>query len=252
MFDSSKIKRQIQLKTFYFIPRFTPITTNLLGKPLKIADSASFMFMYSEIFEKEIYKFSSTLKSPNIIDCGANIRLSVIYFKNIFPKAKITCFEPDKEIFSILAHNVKSFNLSKVMLINKALWDKETELSFAPDKADGGRICKGQNKSIYKVETERLSRYLTKPVDFLKIDIEGAEVPVLEESKKYLKNVKRMFVEYHSFQGEEQKLNSLLQIISANGFRYYIEHIGVASSHPFCTVRTTMGIDNQLNIYCYR
>jgi FkbM family methyltransferase len=40
--------------------------------------------------------------SPYIIDAGANIGLSIIYFKKKYPNSKIVAFEPDKLIFNIL------------------------------------------------------------------------------------------------------------------------------------------------------
>jgi len=75
---------------------------------------------------------------------------------------------------------------------------------------------------------------------------------VLEECSEGLVNVKQMFLEYHSTHGEPQRLGRILEILARAGFRYYIEHIGVTSRHPFIRLHTYNTFDNQLNIYAYR
>src|SRR5688572_20822569 len=77
------------------IPRYTAFTTDLPGVPITGVDSASFVHSYSEIFKREIYRFTTVNNAPKIIDCGANIGLSVIYFKRLYPAAKIVAFEAD-------------------------------------------------------------------------------------------------------------------------------------------------------------
>jgi hypothetical protein len=71
------------------LSRFTETKTLLLGEKIRIPDAASFLFMRDEVFRKEIYKYTTTNATPYIIDCGANIGLSIIYFKQLFPDAII-------------------------------------------------------------------------------------------------------------------------------------------------------------------
>jgi hypothetical protein len=75
---------------------------------------------------------------------------------------------------------------------------------------------------------------------------------VLVEAEPYLKNVKNIFIEYHSFVDKPQTLSQILDILERNEFRYYIEHIGVKSKHPFVSITNYVGFDNQLNIFGYR
>lgn len=235
------------------LPRFTSTTSILEGRTVHIPDAASYLFIKDEMFNKEIYKFNTNVINPLIIDCGANIGLSLIYFKKLFKNSRIIAFEPDPKIFGYLKKNVSSFGLTDVQLINAGLWDQEVELAFSSEGADAGRInLEAKNGNIIKVKTTRLSNYLSSPVDFLKIDIEGAEIQVLNECRNSLQNVSRIFVEYHSFSGQDQKLDVLLSILKQAGFRYYVEHIGISSAHPFQNINTYSGMDLQLNIYGYR
>lgn len=235
------------------LPRYTAAELEIFGKKIKIADFASFRFTSNEIFNKEIYKFKTALKKPYIIDCGANIGLSIIYFKKLYPEAEIIGFEPDQKIFDMLENNIKSFGFNNVQVIQKAVWDKESEEDFFSEGADGGRLSKDdKDKKIIRVDTVRLRKYLEKPVDFLKIDIEGAEYEVLNDCRDMLGNVRNLFVEYHSFSDQEQKLSEILKILKKAGFRYYIHHVGILSPHPFEEKRSYAEMDMQLNIYACR
>ena len=235
------------------IPRYTSAKTILLGKNIEIADVPSFFSMYNEIFKKEVYKFKAESEKPYIIDCGANIGLSIIYFKKLYPEAEIIGFEPDKKIFGVLKNNIRSFGYDDVKIIQKALWNKEGEISFSSEGADAGRLIdKSEINNPSTVMATSLRGYLGRPVDFLKIDIEGAETVVLEDCADLLTNVKNLFVEYHSLGNKEQKLDILLSILKKAGFRYYIYNFGVLSHHPLEEKKTYLGMDMQLNIYACR
>lgn len=234
--------------------RFKENDINISGMHLKYVDSASFCFIYEELFKKEIYKFKADNDTPYIIDAGANIGLGIIYFKKLFPKAEIIAFEPDGKVFDILEHNINTLGFKNITLIKKALWNDITTLNFYSEGADGGRVAlNSDTEKIIEITTDRLSAYLiNKTVDFLKMDIEGSEYIVLEESKDYLKNVKNIFVEYHSFIGKEQYLPELLALLKNAGFRLNINVPGLASQTPFVSINTHSGMDMQLNIYGYR
>ena len=94
-----------------FLRRCEPLTAGYFpfrGKRIKFSHAPSFADMVEEIFEQEIYKFKTDSEIPYIIDAGANIGLSMLYFAENFPSAQIICFEPDKVIFSILKENMGS------------------------------------------------------------------------------------------------------------------------------------------------
>ena len=105
-------------------------------------------------------------------------------------------------------------------------------------------------KNTYKVGTINLDDLINGDVDFLKMDIEGAETDVICNSIK-LRKVKQMFIEYHSFQDDNQKLGMLLSSLSKNNFRYYI-HTQFCSNKPFVENNTQLGMDLQLNIFAKR
>lgn len=236
------------------IERYKPGEIVFYGNKFKYVDKASFDYIFNELFVNNIYKFNTNSRIPYIIDCGANIGLSVVYFKRNFPNAKILAFEADPDIFNILKENLSSFNYDNVTILNLALWDTETELNFYCEGADSGRIENKLNtdKKYVICQSVKLSTFLDQKVDLLKIDIEGAEVRVLKECKGFLNNVDKLFVEFHSFSNLKQELSVLLQILEENNFRYYITNVGSEVKSPFISIVEYLEIDNSLNIFAFR
>src|SRR5438105_2732424 len=87
-------------------PRHTPRRVRVHGWELDVVDVASFLAAYGSIFVNHCYAFRSGTQSPLILDCGANIGLSTLYFKRAFPNARIIAFEPDPRVYEALVHNV--------------------------------------------------------------------------------------------------------------------------------------------------
>lgn len=245
---------QKEIERIKSTPRYIHLSTNLLGDTLEVVDSASFYASYVEIFKRQIYSFSSTKKSPYIIDGGSNIGLSLIYLKRLYPESKILAFEADPTIFKILKANISNFGFKDIELINRALWNEETHLSFAVEGSDAGRVSRGDTEILpdkIEVPTVRLHDYIDQPVDFLKLDIEGAETEVIIDSSDRLINVENIFIEYHSFAGEEQRLDELLSTVKSSGFRVQIQ-TQFCSERPLFKRETHFGMDLQLNIFGYR
>lgn len=250
----TKIKLNSNLLKLARTERYQHSFTNLFGYEIELVDSNSFLWTYEDIFEKQIYRFKAQTQTPVIIDCGANIGLSILYFKQLYPQSRIIAFEPDKEIFTVLKNNVQNWGFSNVDLVNKALWDSETILEFNSEKADAGRLSENSSKlegEKYKVPTVRLRDYLEQSVDFLKIDIEGAETQVIKDCSDLLINAKNLFLEYHSFNKESQSLNILINLLSEAGFKLHI-HTNSKSPQPFYHREIQMGMDMLLNIFAFR
>lgn len=219
----------------------------------KIRFSSPFWFLHSlnEIFVDEVYNFQKSTDSHLILDCGANIGLSAIYLKYIFPNAKIVSFEPDKNVFSQLKENLANFKLDDIELRNTAVWIENGFVNFESDHGLGGKI-NDKTTTSQDVEAIRLKDYITdKNIFFLKMDIEGAEYKVLQDIENQLKNIENLFIEFHAEKGEKNELVNILQIIENAGFDYYIKDAWDNMKHPF-TKRNSGGFHMQLNIFCYR
>ena len=208
---------------------------------------------YKEIFVEEIYQFETKKTHPVILDCGANIGLSTIYFKTIYPNAIVHTFEPDAALFEILSKNMHSNQFKQVELHQAAIWTEHTTLSFDNKGSEGSHIdTSGQ--STNKVNAIKLSSILANldVVDFLKMDIEGAEYEVVKDCAEHLHKIEHFFLEYHGKASETYKLNELLNIVDKAGFKVYIKMAADNLSRPFSQKDTGTIYDVQLNIFCYK
>jgi len=243
-----------EIKRLQLFPRYRQDSTDLLGKSVRLVDGASFLSAYQQIFERELYCFSTSRENPKIVDCGANIGLCILYWKQLYPAAQITAFEPDPKVFEILVWNCKHWELTNVELINKAVWSSETELPFWAEGADAGRLLENSelnDKSSITVETANLRDYLQGAVDFLKLDIEGAETEVLLHYADCLDRISHLFVEYHSFVDKEQGIDDILRVLRDADFRIHIQP-ELVSPQPFVKQLRSNGMDQRLNIFAYR
>lgn len=234
-------------------PRYKTGTTNIFGKPFKYHDGLSFSATYKEIFQTNIYQFVESKNSRIILDCGANMGLSVIYFALNYPRHQIIAFEPDPGIFAILQENINAFGFSNVSLLNKAVWNKEETLTFYTDKGMGGRVENSYTgQQPFYIDAISLRDYISAEVDFLKIDIEGAEDTVIRHCADRLNAVNNIFFEYHNDINKSQTLHELLQIVKEQGFHYYIKE-SYTRKRPFIdTELTCEAFDMAINVFCYR
>lgn len=232
-------------------PRYTLNETKIFEFPFEYIDSTSFIGQYNEIIKNKIYDFKCSSDMPLIIDCGSNIGLSIVALKKQYPKARIIAFEPDPIIFKTLEKNVLIAKYNNVELHQKAVWITESKLSFYQDGSAGGRLLSNKTDMSIEVNTVDLKKFIVNPVNLLKIDIEGAETTILNDISTVLSYVNNIFIEYHSSIKEKQNLQSILSVLSDNGFRYYIESSKLSTS-PFIKRNCINNFDNLLNIFGYR
>jgi FkbM family methyltransferase len=191
----------------------------ILGHRMEFDHFGSFIDMFEEIFIEQIYYFETAKTSPRIIDCGSNIGISVLYFKIIYPGCTIIAFEPDPDAFSTLQKNIAHNNLDGMEVHNLALAEAEGEMIlFKNDVLINSSMKVSSDKSIQlMVKTNKLSVYIDREIDLLKVDIEGAEGIVVNELMHAQKigSLKNIIIEYHSYIVSET-LTAFLKMLSAN------------------------------------
>ena len=81
-----------------------------------------------QVFVNNDYALPFALDPTIIVDAGANIGASVLYFSNKYPKSTIIAIEPETSNFGLLTKNCAE--LENVICINAALWPEDVPLSF--------------------------------------------------------------------------------------------------------------------------
>lgn len=224
----------------------------LYGASTYFYNPQEFLHGIKEIFVDEIYK-QQLPSDARVLDCGANIGLSVIYLKELYPDARITAFEPDEKNFELLSKNVAARSYKNIELRKEAIWIANTEIEFSEDASMSSRIEESGVTGVRKVKAIRLKDLLTDKVDFLKIDIEGAEFKVLSDIEEKLDVINNMFIEYHGLYNQQEELTQIFQILTRAGFNYYIKEAQAIYEHPFSKVKDpAIPYQIQLNIFCFR
>ena len=230
------------------LPRKQAGTTRLLGPELFFVDGRSCALQHHVIFERGIYAMRRDHTSPRIIDAGANIGMATLYFKRLFPSAKIDAFEADPGIVQALRKNVASFDLHDVEVHHAAVSDKTGTVEFVSTGLDGGYVSKSDNQASVTVRAVRLRDWLDDPIDFLKLDIEGSECDIITDSQAHLKKVSQIFVEYHSLAAERQVLPEMLAALRNAGFRIFVQ-TEYCAPRPLLDPACDNSMDLRLNIF---
>lgn len=240
-------------------PRREPFRLNVHGWSLEVPDAASFLSTYREIFHEHQFDFPWQGSPPSVLDLGANIGLSVLYFHRLHPGSRIVAVEADPALFAVLERNLKANAVRDVELIQKAAWIEDGRVEFLGDGADGGQIVSGSGgpasgaaRATESVEALNLPRLLAeRKFDFIKMDIEGAERLVLPACAEGLRHARFVAVEYHSPATGPQSLGAILATLEGCGFRVHV-HTAFTSPRPLVERRTHSGFDLQLNLFAWR
>lgn len=156
-------------------------------------------------------EFEVNIEVPNsgvILDCGANIGASTIYFANKYPEALIIALEPNQANFELCQKNTHS--LKNVICLNAAIWTHSCELYLQNPQDEDWAFRYENKKDLEAVEsqkgekvtafsvTELIDKYQLKRIDLMKIDIEGGEKELFSgNSLDWIDAVDNFIIELH-------------------------------------------------------
>jgi FkbM family methyltransferase len=218
-----KLKREVRGR-----PRRVGGTVRFLDWEIEYVDAAALVSGAEVLVVKGWNDFSADTPSPRILDCGANIGLSVLNYKRKYPAARITAFEPDPSIAPVLRRNLLRNRIADVEVIEAAVWKEDGRAGFWCEGAEGSKLASltSDGRRTVDIETVRLDPFIDRAIDLLKVDIEGAEYVVLESIVSKLDLVKNLIVECHVKADQVEKLGRMLMLIAAAGFRVSISSYG--------------------------
>lgn len=121
--------------------------------------------------------------------------------------------------------------MSETFCHRKALASKAGEIRFYVDEKNPGSVSASMYhdrmpEKVVTVQADQLSNWIGGAVDILKIDIEGAELDVLQEMEGSgkLQHVKHMILEYHHhIESGSDHLSNFLRLLERQNFGYQID-----------------------------
>jgi FkbM family methyltransferase len=171
--------------------------------PITIRRKTSDVSAFEQVFVKLQYELAIDGQPKLIIDGGANVGYTTIYFANRWPRARIVAVEPEASNYAVLQKNVAAY--PNVTAVQAALWSKRTYLEIQNPGDDNWafrvRPSEARNDGSFEAITvqELIERAGSDRVDILKLDIEGAEKEVFSSDYSWLKNVQAMVLELHDW-----------------------------------------------------
>lgn len=205
---------------------------NLLGLGIMFFHYGQLINLFEEIFVSQVYKTRISKSAPVIVDCGSNIGLSVLYFKKLFPNARILAFEPSLETFEILCQNIKLNHIRDVMLYNLAVTDKSGKSLLSKHLNIPGFLGMSLKHSMTEQEHElvscdKLSNYIDQYVDLVKIDVEGSELEIVGDLLQTKKIIfcTQMIIEYHQ-EIIGHPVSKFISLLNTNNFYCTVKKAG--------------------------
>lgn len=186
-----KIRRSPELKIGY------------LKHPLKIRKKdGSDLATFNEVIVRRDYDMELPFVPKQIIDGGANIGLTSVFFANKYPDATIIAIEPDADNFKCMQHNVAFY--SQIKPLNSAIWSNSAYLHVV----DHGRGTDGYTVEVApeaapdKFMATSIDDIMKdnnwNRIDILKLDIEGSEKEIFSSGyESWLPKTKVLIVETH-------------------------------------------------------
>lgn len=160
--------------------------------------------------------------NPVILDLGSNIGCTIIDIKLKYPGAIVYGYEMDIENYELAISNCSNF--TNVHLFNKAVWINNDTITYNNnDHADAYSIntlsTEGSVVACQTIENI-LDENKIERVDFLKMDIEGAEVSILNElNLSWLDKICSFNIEFHNI--DEEELGYYFRILTDKGFNVW-------------------------------
>lgn len=197
-------------------------------------------FVYNEIFQEGTYDHLGLPERPLVVDIGAHIGLFLLFVKRMRPRARVLAFEPSPTTARLLRRNTELHRLTDVEIHEVALGGTREPgvpfayLPLAPSNSTRYLEQKDLQKAVLTklwgaefveeahaaqeitVDVERLSSFLgDDPVDLLKVDVEGAELEVLQGiDKEHWPLVRQALLEVQDL---DDRLAAVTELLRAHG-----------------------------------
>ena len=189
------------------------VSVSVGGQRVGVRPENSDLFVLSQVFGSEEYRISPDYLvalrrtaaawqaegiKPVVVDAGANIGYSALYFAALFPGACVLAVEPDETSFKLLVLHTRAN--PDIRPVYAALWSHERglELRTRPEGAWGSRMAEGAGTPSRRLD-ELVASVPNGRLLILKLDIEGAEREVVASCPDLVAEAKCILVEPHDF-----------------------------------------------------
>jgi FkbM family methyltransferase len=192
------------------------MTIKVNGRPFPITKHKSDIFTLSEILHEQQYRVECPIPdSPLMLDAGANVGISVMWFLALYRGATMHAFEPEPGNFRLLEEN---HGRDRNVVLNRLAVGSQTEgrsMHIGFHGANHSRVdaTVGDQQEIVDVITleQYLYQHNIERVDLMKLDVEGNELEALVGFGDRIECIQVIVGEIHERLLDEAKLYSFLE-----------------------------------------
>jgi len=169
------------------------------------------LYILTEVFGEKCYQPTFKFKNEKIktiVDLGAHIGAFSVWAAQKFSPKKIVSVEMEKNNLEMLRRNVSANSFSnKIKIVSKAIYSQNSKMKLKKHPFDPGshKLDDSARSHLEDVKTISLARLIKEnrieKIDFLKVDIEGAEKYILTNQNKdiFKHKVRIAIIETHHF-----------------------------------------------------
>jgi len=223
-------------------------------------------------YEEETTRLFQSLVKPGMVfvDVGAHLGYyTLLAARQVGPAGKVYAFEPDPDNHAVLLRNIELNAYDNVVAARKAVSNQVGTATLYLTALDSGRHSMYQHglpeRGSVAVETTTMDFYLGSEgcprVDLVKIDVEGAEVSVLEGMTQLLEKSDdlKLIIEFNPslLQNAGVRPLQFLENPAFLGFKVYLideEHglSPLAANDAPALVNRLLAAEESVNLFCKR
>ena len=182
-------------------PTLRSVLVPSFSHPFWVRSSGTDIDQFIETVARETYgQYFPQGRITSIVDAGANIGDTTVWYLNKFPDATVIAIEPHPGNFEMLKRNCEPYG-ERVKLIQGALWSESRPISLVENRSDIGHEVREEGGCL-RCEAvsvrDLMERFQLNHIDILKCDIEGAEEQLLECSDSWLPLTRSIVIELHT------------------------------------------------------
>jgi len=173
---------------------------SLNGRRVYCRPATSDFSVFNDTFAGRYHLPPADLRVRTIIDLGSNIGLTLAHYASLYPEARILGVEMDQGNADICLANIAPYAPRCEVLVS-AVWKEDGEVAYGGETNWGFRViresCDGPRRARAFSIASLIDHFGVERVDFMKMDIEGAEMDILSGAREWIDRVGCLKVEVH-------------------------------------------------------
>jgi FkbM family methyltransferase len=217
----------------------------------KVRVNTSDALMIWEVWKAKVYDDARIpiLENDVVVDMGAHIGAFAVRAARQAHRGKVYSYEAARGTYLLLEENRKLNSLENLCIENSAVSNRRGEMPLYTPANNSILGSLRQDTSSFKemvraiTFSDIITQHALERIDFLKIDVEGAEFDILfANPDETLGKTQKIVIEFHEFEGDKRSHQDLVDLLDSQGFKVVVEKAKFPQPHWFGTKINKIGI----------